>query len=101
MKTLPPTHRLLLFSFSFFPQIHRVFGPKWLFPSLGTFILRSDFHLSVCICVSLHHMCVGVWKDQKRTSNSLEQEFQVLVSHLTWVMGIELCSLNSSKCLNY
>lgn len=43
--------------------------------------------VSVCGCV---HMCVGVCGVQKRESGSLELEFQVVVSHQTWMLRTKL-----------
>jgi hypothetical protein len=45
------------------------------------------------------HVCLGggACRDQKRTSNPLELEHQEVVSHLTWVMGIEPCSLGGQQ----
>lgn len=42
-------------------------------------------------------LCVGACRDQKRTCNSLKPEYQVAVSHLTRIMGIEPCPLEGQQ----
>lgn len=44
------------------------------------------------------HMRVCVSKSQKRTSDPLELESQVIVNHLTWVLGTELMSSLKDAC---
>jgi hypothetical protein len=41
----------------------------------------------VCVC-----MCACIGGDQKRALNPLALEFQVVVSHLMWILGTELRS---------
>lgn len=45
----------------------------------------------VCLCGGYAHLRT-VPGDQKRLSGTLELELQEVVSHLVWVLGIELTS---------
>jgi hypothetical protein len=48
------------------------------------------------------HLCVATSEVQKRSSDPLEIELQVVVSHLTWVLGTELRSSGRTVCsFNY
>lgn len=46
--------------------------------------------LSVYICVSVCHMCVGVFEGGKRVADFLELELQAVGGCLIWVLGTEL-----------
>lgn len=37
------------------------------------------------------HLCVCACRGQKRVPGSLDLELEVAVSHLMWMLGIELC----------
>lgn len=41
------------------------------------------------VYLSVHHMCAGMSKNQKRTSDSPELELEV-VSHPMWALGMKL-----------
>ena len=52
-------------------------------------------------CISVHHMCAGTNRHQKRTSHSIELESQVVVSHPMWVPGNTLAfSVRVANILN-
>lgn len=53
----------------------------------------------VCVCV---HIVAGAHRVQKRAPNSLEQEFQIVVSHLMWELGMEPgSSPRATQALNH
>lgn len=66
-------------------------GPKNMYPFKNIY---TCFYLCVYICVhvSICYSFTDVYRGQKKVQNALELEFQVVVSHLIWVLGIKLCS---------
>lgn len=50
----------------------------------------------MCVSVSVYHMDMGALGDRKKVLES-----QAVVSHLTWVLGVELGPLEEQQCLNY
>lgn len=63
-----------------------------LFHILKFIFIFMHMYLSVC------HMCVDASGDQKRVSDFLGLELQVIVSHLAWVLGTELESSGRTTC---
>lgn len=63
-----------------------------LFHILKFIFIFMYMYLSVC------HMCVDASGDQKRVSDFLGLELQVIVSHLAWVLGTELESSGRTAC---
>jgi hypothetical protein len=59
----------------------------------------------VCVCTCVHLVCthrdmnVGDCKRLKEMSYSLEPELQVVVNHLTWLLGVETGPLED-QCLS-
>lgn len=56
----------------------------------------------MCICVGCVHMNVDACRGQKRVSDTLELDLQMVVSYLTQVLGTEFgCfykSINTPNC---
>ena len=62
--------------------------PVWFYDFIFNYV-----YVYLCLCVGYVHMSAGTCGDQKRASGHLELELQVVLSHLTWVLGNELwCS---------
>ena len=51
-------------------------------------------YVSVCV----KHMSIGSLRGQKMTLESLVLELQVVVRHLTWVLGAKLRSFARAAC---
>ena len=55
-----------------------------------------------CVCVGLYecmpHMC-GTWGGQRQTSDLLELELQMVVTHSMWVLGTDLEALKEQLLL--
>lgn len=64
------------------------------FPKLPKFEPNFFLYINLCICVlplvCMHHMHVSINKSQKRASDSLELELEVVVSQLMKVLETEL-----------
>ena len=54
----------------------------------------------VCVSYACAHVCADACQGQKRTSDPLEVEPQVVVSCLAWVLGTELDSSRRASALN-
>lgn len=47
-------------------------------------------YVCVCVCEEMLYRSAGAQRGQKRAVDALELELLVVVSHPTWVLGIEL-----------
>lgn len=66
--------------------------------TLSQILYQNSFRFSFSrfyLCIGEHvcaHLCMGAHRDEDRTSDSLELEFQEKVSHQMWVLRTELWS---------